>query len=224
MELVYTAGTNTKMYRYLLKYVGTYRVKAEYDQITKDFPRTEDGDIDKSFEDLYIPCVKGIIKHTYLGEDILQCCFYNKIKTAINIYDRIFKKYPDIEIELEDDSPDGIIYFHAKDLKKIATIIKPQTSGKGINPFSKKNLPKSEYEIPNKDLNQLLKLTKHLTKAESMHFFRAVNSEFLSQMSTPKKNYIVKFKSCNMTPREFIHSQGLWEEYLKYIETKLNQA
>lgn len=222
MEVIFNADTSKKMYRYLLKYVGTYRVKAEYDQITKDFPRTEDGKIEDSFEDLYIPCTKGVvIKHTYIGDEILECCFYNKIKTALNTFERIHKKYPSLDIEFEDNSPDGIIYFHAKDMKKIATIVKPQTTGKGINPFSKKNLPKSDYVIPNKDLNQLTKLTKNLSKPESMQFFRRVNSEFLSKISTEKKNYKHKFKSCNMTAREFIHSEGLWEEYLAYIKTQI---
>ena len=55
------------MYRYLEKFIGTYRVMAEYDLQTNDFPRDEEGNIDKSFEDLYIPCSRGksVIKHTY---------------------------------------------------------------------------------------------------------------------------------------------------------------
>ena len=59
------------MYRYLLKYVGTYRVLAEYDVELKDFPRDETGTIDPSFEDLYIPCRRGVIKHSYKDKDIL---------------------------------------------------------------------------------------------------------------------------------------------------------
>ena len=82
MEFVNTKNTLSYMYRYLLKYVGTYRVKADYDYATEDFPRTADGGIDASFDDLYIPCVKGIIKHTYLGNDILSCCFYEKAQTG----------------------------------------------------------------------------------------------------------------------------------------------
>lgn len=34
------------MYRYLEKYTGKYRVLAEYDMITKDFPRNDKGCID----------------------------------------------------------------------------------------------------------------------------------------------------------------------------------
>ena len=64
MEFVNTKNTLSYMYRYLLKYVGMYRVKAELDDAKKDFPREDTGEVDKSFEDLYIPCAKGIIKHT----------------------------------------------------------------------------------------------------------------------------------------------------------------
>ena len=36
------------MYRYLEKFIGTYRVMAEYDLQTNDFPRDEEGNIDFS--------------------------------------------------------------------------------------------------------------------------------------------------------------------------------
>ena len=68
------------MARYLQrKYVGTYRVKAEYDLVTKDFPRLEDGTLDPDFDDLYIDCAHKIqIKHS--GGNILSCYIPNKTK------------------------------------------------------------------------------------------------------------------------------------------------
>ena len=41
---------------YLRKYVGKYRVKSDYDLETNDFPRLENGNLDPSFDDLYIDC------------------------------------------------------------------------------------------------------------------------------------------------------------------------
>ena len=224
MEIVSNANTFQKMYRYLLKYVGTYRVKAEYDQNTNDFPRNENGQIEESFEDLYIPCKNNIlIKHTYIGDDILVCCFYEKIKTANNIYDKIMQQYPNIDIEFEDSAPDGFIYFHAKDLKKLATILKPITTGKGINPFSKKNLPKPEYKIPSKDLSQLYKLTQDFDRSQTLQFFKKSNSEFLDMIFNEKKSYKNKFKSSGLNSREFIHSIGVWDRYINYIQNQISK-
>jgi len=47
---------DNKMFRYLLKYVGTYRVKSYYDLDTLDFPRDAYGNINPTFDDLYIKC------------------------------------------------------------------------------------------------------------------------------------------------------------------------
>ena len=52
-------------FRYLEKYVGKYCVRAELDPDTNDFPRDSNGKIYESFEDLYIPCTKGIIINRY---------------------------------------------------------------------------------------------------------------------------------------------------------------
>ena len=44
---------------YLRKYAGQYRVVANYNLATNDFPRKKDGLLDQSFDDLYIPCSSG---------------------------------------------------------------------------------------------------------------------------------------------------------------------
>lgn len=207
------------MYRYLLKYVGTYRVKAEYDETCNDFPRDADGSIDESFEDLYIPCKKGIIKHTYKGQDILALCFFDKIITANRVREEIIKKYPKMEIEFEDDGSDAYIYFNAKDIKKIATIVTPRTSGAKINPFSNKNLPKIEYKIPSKDLADLYSITKDLDRYQTMHFYKTVNEKFIKSIGKKKAR-----TQSRLSSKEFIHSIGMWERYLKFARKEYDKS
>ena len=207
------------MYRYLLKYVGTYRVKAEYDLEKQDFPRTELGTIDPSFEDLYISCSRGcVIKHTYIDKDILVLCFYDKVRTARNVFEELKKKYPAINISYEELDADGFIYFNANDIKKVATIVKPKTSGKDISPFSSKNLPKADYKIPSKDLSELYELTKDMDRIDTLHFFKSVNSEFMSKQT--KKLQEAK-KSSRLATKEFIHSSGLWDKYIRFVRKHL---
>lgn len=217
MEFVNTKTTLSYMYRYLLKYVGVYRVKAELDDEKKDFPREETGEIDKSFEDLYIPCAKGVIKHTYLGNDVLALCFYDKAQQGRNIFSALTEKYPKLQLGLDDDGTDCLIYFNAQDIKKIATVCGPRTSGKDIQPFSVKNLPKVEYKIPSADLTQLYEITKDLSKTDTLQFFKKVNTDFIKTLD---KQTQLKKKQSRLGTREFIHSLGLWTKYLTYVKRK----
>ena len=88
-------------------------------------------------------------------------------------------------------------------MRKIATIVNPSTTGKGINPFSKKNLPSPKYQIPSADLTNLYKLTKDLSRKDTMLFFKKVNKEFLISVSTNKKDYLKYRKNLISTVKEF---------------------
>lgn len=128
------------MFRYLERYHGKYRVMSDYDLETLDWPRDDKGKIDDSFEDLYIPCKKGVIKHCYDDYDLLVLCFYDKNESVSKkVYDEIKAKYKDINIRYEKDGRDQFIYFYDKDLDRVAKIIKPRTSGKGIKWKAKSN-------------------------------------------------------------------------------------
>ena len=226
MNYEFTKDTLSYMYRYLMRYVGTYRVRAVYDVEKEDFPRNESGGIETSFEDLYIDCAKGIIRHTYLGNDILSLCFYDKIGTANNVYKELKEKYPKLDIEFDRQGSDAYIYFNANDIKKIATIVNPRTSGAKIDPFSNKNLPKVMYKIPAKDIADLYEITKDLSKVETMQFFKRVNSDFINgvkKLNNEKFDAKNEFKKSRMGSREFIHSIGLWDKYITYVKKQLKK-
>lgn len=198
------------MFRFLEKYTGTYRVLGCLDSYTNDFPRDENGNIDPSYDDLYIPCSRGksVIKHTY-EDDKLVLCFYNKCSTARNVYKELKDKYKKLDIEFEDCGEDGLIYFKADDIKKIATIVKPRTSGASIKWNSQRNLPKIQYEIPSEDLKRLSTITKNLSRTDKMQFGRKISSEFLESHKLKDEQ-----KQSRLSPKEFIHSKGLWDDYM----------
>lgn len=226
MQYTYSKDTLDYMFNYLTKYVGTYRVKAELDEDEHDFPRTDSGSLDPTFDDLYIPCKRGIIKHTYIGNDILCICFYDSIKTGNGVYREIKDKYPKIELELDNSVNDVYIYFHAEDIKKIATIIHPRTSGSSIAPFSNKNLPKVEYKIPAKDMSILYDITKDLSKVETMHFYKNLNNKFINgirKLDGKKFDAKEAYKKSRMGAREFIHSYGLWDKYVAYAKKYIKE-
>ena len=212
------------MYRYLEKYTGKYRVLANYDLITNNFPKDSTYAIDKSFDDLYIPCKKGVIKHTYDDYDKLALCLYDKRPSvAKSIFDEITNKYSNLDIKLVSEGNDSYIYFYDKDISKIATIIKPKTSGAKIKWNDNRNLPKVEYTIPAEDLNKYTKLLNKVPKNKKMVFIKTCNSKFLESIS--KKDFDAKLdaKLSRFSTKEYIHSKELWEKYIKFLNKKIKE-
>lgn len=123
-----------EMFRYLLKYVGKYKVDCYKDLKTHDIPRDSNGNIDEDFDDLYIPCKKGVIKHTYKPGILVWYC--DKISSVTSIEKAIRKKYPEVSIEVEYFDIEGMIYFKDEDfVDKLSTIFKPEKSKERIGPF-----------------------------------------------------------------------------------------
>lgn len=220
MKRVFDENTVDYMYRYLLKYVGKYRVEAE---IIDDFPRNKEGEIEESFDDLFIPCTYGVIKHTYAGNDILCVCMYDRQSMGIKIEKRIKEAFPQIEIECEAACNDYYIYFNANDIEKIATIIKPRTKGKNIDPFDmavkeiKKKIitkTKNNYEIPVKDQNALYSITRSMTdRSAKMKFFKTYSSRYIEKIGRE-----VDFNKSPLKIKQFIHSIGEWNNYVDFIQ------
>lgn len=231
-----------KMFRYLERhYVGKYRVKARYDEYTGDFPRNENGGIDESFDEQYIPCKRGEIRHTYKntrGKDILvwYCSGTGKGR---NVYKEIKGAYPDIYLEVDEELDkhglpdfveDCMIYFDAKDIEKIATIVCPSTYGASIRPYSIRNLPKTPYTIPEENLQKYKDIVKK-SNMETMEFaiaMRTINKEFSQaqddKVTKKKKDYIhfsLAQKNSKLKYKEYVHLMGLWEEYLEFLSKKL---
>lgn len=82
--------------------------------------------------------------------------------------------------------------------------------GATINPFSEKNLQWDSYSIPKKDLLKYdnVKEGIHITK------FKTIYSEFEQKF---KLDFDRKRKLARLDIRDYIHSLGLWEEYIKFL-------
>ena len=178
------------------KYKGFYRVKADFDLSTNDFPRDEQGNIEPSFDDYYIPCAsKSKIRH-YEQNILLYYCpsagrFKNILKkiyedkignldkfTATKKvkdkeitsydYDSIFKELLDkqILVDIEEYEDEGEFRFKTDLMDYIAKLVKAKTSGANISPLSNKNLPSAKYNIPDEDLIKYRKIIEILEKEE----------------------------------------------------------
>lgn len=225
-----------KMFRYLEKhYVGKYRVKAYYDLQTLDFPRDENGAIDESFDDQYIPCKKGEIRHTYKnkrGGAIFEWYCYGTIQGR-NVYKEIKEKFPDIYLEVDEElDKDGlpdfykdcVIYFDEEDFDKIAEVVTPSTYGANIRPYSPKNLPKIPYIIPEKDNKKYIDIKEDFQKRGFEPIQLAILTRRVNKIFTEKYGKkLGEIRTNRLKYKELVHSKGLWDEYIELFKKEVEE-
>lgn len=216
-----------KYFRYLEKYVGKYCVRAELDPITNDIPKDTNGKIFDSFEDLYIPCSKGIIKHTY-ENNLLALYILEKPATGSSVK----KKFDEYGLWYRDESfgEDTLLFFNESDLNKVAKIVKPKTKGKNISPFSKRALNNSidEFRIPEEDIARYKEITdkldlEHMAKIQ---FIKKILKDFdaiIQEKKGSRYDISKQRKESSLKPKEFIYSIGLWDEYLDFVQGEMNK-
>ena len=229
-----------------MKYKGQYRLKPNLDIYTNDFPRTDDGSIDPSYDDIYIKCANDSQIYHY-GHSTLVA-YIPSLGRGHNILISIAKELKLISEDTKSRDygtlyslleKDGTVFdimendleiefkFHAKDIKLIAKYLKPQTSGADISPFSTRNLPKSSYTIPNEEIEEYKKITNSVSKYDKL-LISHITNEFLNNILAKDKLY----KTLNISMKsdmrkkmlkgkEYIHSMGYWDKYLQYLKVNI---
>ena len=213
-----------KCFRYLEKYVGKYRVLADLNPDTEDFPRDAEGKIPDTFEDLYIACGKGEIRHTY-EPGILCWRILDKPRTGYNVYEELKSKK--LKVEFDDCGSDVQIFFDEADLDKVAKVVRARTAGAKIKPFSPKNLPRAQYKIPEEDLEQLSNLLSDLDRKVRLRIGRDSLKLFdtiIAKKKGKKFNVEEERDNSGLKPKEFIHSIGLWNEYCKFVKKQIKEV
>ena len=240
------------------KYVGTYRVKAEYDLSTNDYPRIEGVGLDPSFDDLYIDCANKIkIKH---GTGSTLSCYIPSKQRGMNVLrkiheDKISKTLPtektvdqkkylenlckalvDKGVLVSAEVLDYEVYFEfsADMVDYIAKLVGAKTYGSSISPFSPKNLPKTPYKIPEKDMKLYREAIKDFptktviiqgksrTTVDGLLVGR-VTGEFDKVISAQQsKKFDIKQdrKKKGLKGKEYIHSFGsdMWSQYCDFLK------
>lgn len=234
------------MSRYLMKYKGQYRIKPNLDLKLNDVPRDENGNIDSSYDDIYIKCANDAQIY-HFGRAILVAYIpsigrghnilidiakeLNLIRTDENFrnYEVLYKMLNENKtvFDIVETDEEVEFKFNAKNIELIAKYLKPQTSGADISPFSPRNLPKSSYCIPAEDLEEYLKITKDIPKSDKLIISR-ITKEFLDNILSKDKLYKsidikTDMRQKCLKNKEYIHLMNYWKQYLKYLEKELCQ-
>lgn len=211
---------------YLMKFKGTYRLLPELDLSTNDFPRKIDGSIEDI--DIYIACQYGnkimCYGHIDSKKPVWLTAYISSIGRARNIkkaLDELGIEYVDyIENDIEAD-----FKFKAKDIEEVAKLMKAKTSGANISPNSTKNLPKSDYTISLDNLNEYKKITSSIDKSDIL-IISQITNRFMDEILQKKYKRMdlkadMRKKCMARQIKEYIHSMGMWDEYLKYLKKEI---
>lgn len=208
---------------YLIKnYKGKYRLKAPYDLKTNMFPRELNGQFADG--DVYIDCYNKIQIFHY-GHSILEV-YIPSIGRGRNIIKAIMNEFgSEIILYKEETDSEVSFRFNAKYMNQLEKYLKPKTNGADISPFSTKNLPKSKYKIPDKDLEDYKKIIKNVNQNELITIVHNTNN-FLKSLATKRdtwENIKSDMALKGIKGKEYIHSIGKWNEYISYLATELQK-
>ena len=206
---------------------------AEIDQNTNDFPRDETGKIEEN--DVYIQCSKNCKVYHYgksvlvayipslgRGHNILLSIAKDKLGIEDRIdYEELYRKLEkeNTVFDIVENDSEIEFKFNAKNIEYIMQYLNPKTSGCNISPFSTRNLPKSDYKIPDEDL---VVYNKIMAEKYSERFLdiRHITNNFLKSISNKQCNeekIKADMKLKCMKPKQYIHFIGKWDEYLKVL-------
>lgn len=201
------------------KFKGVYRLKAPYDIMTNDFPRKLNGTYEDV--DVYISCQFGN-KVFHYGRDILQA-YIPSLGRGHNIIKAIQQIDPNIIFDIEESDSEVIFKFKYVNSDKIIPLLKPRTSGANISPFSSRNLPKCTYIIPDKDLDMYKEIVSKIPPERILTLTHSTN-KYIKSLATkrnPIENIKADMKKKCLKQKEYIHSIGKWDEYIKFLKEEM---
>lgn len=215
------------------KMKGKYRLLAEYDESTHDFPRDSDGGICDSVG-VYISCKNANKIYAY-GKDghreMQLCAYIPSLKRGRNIVKKLDKlgvPYHDY-----DETDEEVTFrFSSNDIDVIAELLGAKTNGASISPFSIKNLPKSDIKLPDEELQKYKDITAKLHDGDWL-IINSINKRFMDEvlakkLRPPKTRKLFDYRSdmkklmLSRDQKAYIWKRGLFDEYLSYLDAAIN--
>lgn len=202
------------------KFKGVYRIKAPIDKFTNDFPRKPNGQYEDI--DLYIDCSFG--NKIFHDSGSILLAYIPSLQRGHNIIKAIQQTDPSIIFDIEETDSEILFKFKYPNSDQIIPLLKPKTNGANISPFSTRNLPKNkDYKIPNEELDKYKAIVRNIPK-NCMITITHSTGMYVKSLAT-KRNPIENIKSDmrqkGLKPKEYIHSIGKWNEYIKYLKENL---
>lgn len=206
-------------------YKSKYRILPVIDQATNDFCRDHKGKIDEN--NVYIACYNDVRIWHYGGSKLIA--YVPNVQRGRNFIKKLKRLGVDV-FDCDESDEEVTFKFKASDMDVAAQILKPKTSGAKISPFSSKNLPKAQVDIPENELSRYKSLVSKLDNPLVIKMFNDsfLNDVLAKRLRPPKKrkpfDYRQDIKSMMLTHdvKGYIYKKGLFEDYLDYLEKAID--
>ena len=149
-------------------------------------------------------------------------------KETVEIIDeQLFKEElkSGIIFSIEESDSEVMFKFNANDMDKLEKYLKPKTSGASISPFSSRNLPKTDYIIPDDDLLAYKSIVEKIGKNRILELTHSTQRylKSLANKNNSWENIKNDMSLKGLKGKEYIHSIGLWTEYIDYLNNILKE-
>lgn len=213
---------------YLVRnYKSVYRILPVIDNATNDFCRDCNGKIDE--DNVYIPCYYNSRIWHYGRSKLIA--YIPSVQRGHNVIKALKKNGVNV-FDCDESDEEVVFKFNASDMEQVASLMKPKTSGAKTSPFSSKNLPKAQVDIPENELARYKSLVSKLGSS-GMSVIRTANKNFLDEVLAkklrPKRtrkpfDYASDMKALCLSrdTKSYIYVKGLWEDYLKFLEIAID--
>ena len=142
-------------------------------------------------------------------------------------YDELYRDPELNKLIMDIGENDEEVYFKFKAdlMEQFEKYFKPKTSAADRSPFSSRNLPKSNYEIPEDDLLIYKEISSKLPKEDVLKLGHLTTSYIKTLANRKNKIEDIKddMKRKCMKSQQYIHSIGRWSDYLKYLEKEIGE-
>lgn len=213
---------------YLVRnYKSVYHILPVIDNATNYFCRDCNGKIDE--DNVYIPCYYNSRIWHYGRSKLIA--YIPSVQRGHNVIKALKKNGVNV-FDCDESDEEVVFKFNASDMDQVASLMKPKTSGAKTSPFSSKNLPKAQVDIPENELARYKNLVSKLGTS-GMSVIRTANKNFLDEVLAKKfrQKYAKKpfdYKSdmramcLSRDTKSYIYAKGLWEDYLKFLEIAID--
>ena len=202
------------------KFKGIYRLKVPIDKNKNDFPRKPNGQYEDI--DMYISCQHGNMIFHDTGSALLA--YIPSLQRGHNIINAIKEENLGNVYDIEESDSEVLFKFKYADSGKIIPLLKPRTSGANISPFSSRNLPQNkDYRIQDEDLFKYKNIIEKIPSERILTVSHTTNNfiKSLANRRKPLDSIKADMKLKGLRGKEYIHSIGLWDKYIKYLEKNL---
>lgn len=177
---------------------------------------------------IYSDFIKPIEESGYLTTAEKEDEKTGELKTINSFdYEGLYKdtELNKIIFNIQDTDEEVLFRFKWERMQDFEKYLKPKTSAANRSPFSSKNLPKSDYEIPEEDQLKYKEVAAKLPKEDILKIGHMTNDYLKSLANRKNKLEDIKndMKQKCMKAKEYIHSIGKWEDYLKYLEKEISK-